>query len=741
MPPTPDHPGRRRAFVLSVALVIGAIAPEVAAQLRESGEPGAVARRPPPVSAILRTDAPPLIDGVLDDEVWAEAPVIDGFRQVDPVEGAEPSQRTEVRLLYDDDNLYVGVHCFDDDPGAIVAQEMQRDAALANGDLFSFVIDTFNDQRNGYFFETNPLGARVDGLIDQGRDIRTDWDGIWRAEATIDDTGWHAEFAIPFKTVSFDPARGDWGFNAERYIRRTNEDIRWAAISNSRGVASLADAGVIEGLEGLKQGLGVDVKPFVTVSTRGDGSHYAQKTLVEPGVDIFWKPDPSLTFVATFNTDFAETDVDDRQINLTRFPLFFPEKRDFFLQDAGIFRFGGLGRTPLPFFSRRIGIGPSGEEQEILAGVKVTGRADGFNYGLLDVQMKHDEALGDKNLTVARGLWNVGEESTAGVIVTNGAPRTRGSNSLVGLDFNYRNSTDFGSDTLRANLWMQLSTSSGDAVVGDHTEGTAFGSRLAYESDDFDWTLIVEQTGESFNPALGFVARPDIREYFARGRKRWRPVGSVWRRIDLGVNLNTVTDLSNVIESQSLTVPQVSLVTDDGDGIDLDITVNRERLFTGFEIMDGVVIDPGDYWFTSGAVGAYTSSGRPLSVSGSVRIGEFYDGSGVVYFAGATWRPTPNIRLSGNYTINDIDLPAGDFITRLLRVQMNIAFSTDVTWNNTVQYDNVSDSVGINSRLRWEVVPGDEVFFVVNQGFDAEDGRFRSLSTALTFKLGLTFRY
>lgn len=727
---------------MSVALSASVLFPGSGmAQLATSAEPGVVVHRAPPVAKILKIDEAPVLDGVLDEAVWALAPVIDAFTQVEPVAGAEPSQRTEVRLLYDEDFLYVGVDCFDDDPGAIIAQEMQRDAGLDSGDNFSFVIDTFNDQRNGYFFETNPLGARLDGVIDQGRDIRFDWDGIWFAEATVDDRGWHVEFSIPFKTVSFDPGSTGWGFNAQRFIRRTNEEIRWAAISSSRTVAALAEAGIIEGLTGMRQGIGLDAKPFVTATTSGDGSRYAQTTTIEPGVDIFWKPDPSLTFVATINTDFAETDVDDRQINLTRFPLFFPEKRDFFLQDAGIFRFGGLGRTPLPYFSRRIGIGSDGQELEILAGLKVTGRLDGFNYGVMDVQMKHDNELGDKNLSVMRGLWNVGSESTLGFIATNGAPLSTGDNSLAGVDYNYRNSTDFGADTLRANLWLQASVSSGDAVIGEHEGGIAWGTRLEYESDDLDWSLIAEQTGESFNPALGFVARHDIREYLARARQRWRPIGSVWRKIDLSVSLNTVTDLSNVIESQSAQFPRLSFVNDAGDGIDLDISVNREQLFEGFEIFDGVVIGPGDYWWASGGAGVFTSGGRPLSVSGSVRAGEFYDGRRNDYVVGGTWRPVANFRLSANYTINSVRLPAGDFTTRLARLQMNMAFSTSVSWNNTIQYDNVSDSVGLNSRIRWELRPGDEVFFVLNQGFDAEDGRFRTLSTALTFKLGLTFRY
>jgi len=724
-----------------VLALLGAAVPALAQGESTAHDGAAHTQSPAPRAVVGRTDTPPVIDGVLDEAIWADAPVIDDFRQIEPVEGAEPSQRTEVRLLYNDDFLYVGVHCFDDDPGAIIAKEMQRDVGLGSGDSFSFVIDTFNDQRNGYFFETNPLGPRHDGLIDEGRNVRFDWDGIWYVESTRDDRGWHAEFAIPFKTVSFDPANANWGFNAERYIRRTNENIRWAAISNSRSVSALAEAGILEGLEGLQQGLGVDVKPFVTATTRGEGSRYGERTTIEPGVDIFWKPNPSLTFVATVNTDFAETDVDTRQINLTRFPLFFPEKRAFFLQDAGIFRFGGLGRTPLPFFSRRIGLGSDGREREILAGLKATGRFEGFNYGLMNVQMKSDNVLGDKNLTVARGLWNVGAESTLGVMVTNGDPQTTGNNSLVGFDYNYRNSTDYGDDTLRGNFWMQASFSSGDSVIGDNEEAIALGGRLAYDSDDVSWIMIIEQIGESFNPALGFVGRRDARVFFGRARKRWRPKDSVWRTVDLSMNLNTTTDLSNIVESQSFRLPQITFTTDDGDGFNTGFTVNREQLVEDFEILSGVVISPGDYWWNSFRVGAFTSSGRPLAVSASINTGGFYDGWRTDYSANGAWRPNPNLRVSVNYTMNDVDLPAGNFITRLARLQVNVAFNPEVTWNNIIQFDNISDSVGINSRIRWELRPGDEVFFVVNQGFDAGDGQLRSLGSEVIFKIGLTFRY
>lgn len=690
--------------------------------------------------AVPRTQRPPRIDGVVEEGEWDQAAVIDDFTQVDPDEGAAPTERTEVRLLYDADNLYVLFRCFDSDPQGILARELQRDADLAGSDRVSFVIDTFHDGRNGFFFETNPAGARRDALVEKQRNLRFDWDGVWYVKAGVDDQGWVAEFRIPFKTLSFDPTSSTWGFNASRFIRRKNENIRWAAPTRDRRLISLSEAGELRGLAGLQQGLGLDVKPSLVLRNRSEGTSFQRNLDLEPSLDIFYKPSPFLTAAITLNTDFAETEVDERRVNLTRFPLFFPEKRAFFLQDAGIFDFANIRRSPLPFFSRRIGIGPDGQERDILAGLKLTGRYEGLNFGLLDVQMDDDPELGRKNLAVGRFTLNVLDESTVGAIFTNGDPNTTGDNSLVGADFNYRNSKDFGDAVVTGGAWFEQTFSRGASIVGDGSDETAFGARFAYESDRWRASLNLEQIGANINPALGFVRRRGVRQIFTNFRRRWRYDAQI-KRFDIEARGFLTTDLSGDVESIDVTLPQLTLETLAGDQLQAALELQREVLTAPFEISDGVTIPVGDYRWARLRTRISTTPGRPLSLTGELRAGGFFTGSRFDTIFAASWRPSANLFASVEFERNDVNLAQGDFVVKIARARLNVSFSPDLTWSNFVQYDNVSDTLGINSRIKWIVTPGSEVFFVVNQGFDVEDGAFRSLSTEISAKVGWTFRF
>jgi hypothetical protein len=337
-----------------------------------------------PRVAAVKTDTPPKIDGVLDDAVWQDGGLIDGLRQEVPVAYGVPSQRTEVRILYDADFVYFGVRAYDSDPDKIIAKQMVRDADMTLDDRVSFNIDTLHDERNGYYFQINPLGNKRDGLIDNGS-IKFNWDGIWYAAGSIDEKGYVVEVAIPFKTISMQPEKTTWGLQVFRGIKRVNENNRWASPTPNISFFNLSGAGFLDGLVGMQQGLGLDVVPGAAVRSVNDPIDDREYTRFDPTFDAFYKLTPSLTGSLTVNTDFGDAEVDSVQVNLTRFPLFFPEKRQFFLQDEGIFDFGGLQRNPLPFFSRRIGLSSQGEEIDIIAGAKVTGRAGRFNIGLLDV--------------------------------------------------------------------------------------------------------------------------------------------------------------------------------------------------------------------------------------------------------------------------------------------------------------------------------------------------------------------
>jgi hypothetical protein len=697
-------PARARCCVLAVALAGSGVAGGQETPPEEGGGDGtrlfakdreAPLDRTVPVLPIARIDTPPVIDGRIDDPVWEGAPLITDLRQVEPVEGADPSEATEIRILFDERHLYVAFRCFDREPDRIVATRMRRDISLEPDDRVSFVIDTFFDRRNAFFFEMNPAGAKGDALIEDNDRFRRDWDGIWYGKASIDEAGWVAEFAIPFQTISFDPRSTRWGFNASRVIRRRNESLRWSGISQNKSFTSIADAGVIEGLGDLKQGLGLDIKPFGVATFKRDSERSRSGIDLDAGVDFFYKLTPSLTLALTVNTDFAETEVDERRVNLTRFPLFFPEKRDFFLQDAGIFNFGGIGRNPLPFFSRRIGLDSGGETVDILAGVKLTGRIDNLNLGLLNVQMQHDDDLGNKNYFVGRASVNVWEESTLGTIFTYGDPQTEDENLLAGLDFNFRNSTWNGDKVVDGHAWVQAS----DSTDVDGLP-TAYGAKLGYPNDRVDWELGYTEIPEEFNAALGFVPRRGIREYFANWRYRWRPENDFIRTIDTGVRAFYVTDLDDDVESRTLS-----------------------------------------YKYDRYSATVRTSSGRPISGRFTFRGGDFFTGTRYDYVSSIAWRPSRHFEFGGEFELNDVNLDEGDFIVRVIRARMNFYFTPDVSWSNFIQFDNVSDVLGINSRFRWIVEPGSEVFVVLNQAYDRDGSSLRVTNSELTTKVGWTFRF
>ncbi len=688
-----------------------------------------------PVHRIRRTAIAPVIDGRLDDAAWTAAACVDDFRQVEPVEGGVPSERTEMLLLYDADFLYVAFRCLDRDPGAIVGTQMRREADLGPDDRISFVVDPFFDRRNAFFFEMNPAGARGDALIEDNTRIRKDWDGIWYGRASIDDRGWFAEIAIPFKTISFDPGTTRWSFNATRFIRRRNESVRWASPSRDTSFNSIADAGIIEGIHDIRQGAGLDVKPYGLTTLKRDHAGDRDGVDVDAGLDVFLKFTPQLTLSLTINTDFAETEVDDRQVNLTRFPLFFPERRDFFLQDAGIFNFGGINVNPLPFHSRRIGLGPNGETIDILAGAKLTGRVGNLNLGLLDVQMKHDPVLGDKNLLVARASVNVLEQSTIGGIFTYGDPRTPDENWVGGLDFNYRSSSFLGDKTLEGHAWVLHSDST------NMSSSASYGLKLAYPNDRVSWRMGYSLIDDDLDAALGFVPRRGIHEYFANWRYRWRPKSDVIRSIDTAVDLFLVTDLSEDVESRDLEFDILRIDTHAGDAFQVSYSLEREVLADGFEISDGIVIPVGDYRFDRYSIGASSSAGRPVDVSVSWSGGDFFSGTRDAYVAGASWRVSNQLTIGGDLEFNDVRLDEGRFITRLVRTRAQVYFTPDLSWTTFLQFDNGSETLGVNSRVHWIIEPGNELFVVLNQSADHVDRSFRVRQTELTTKVGWTFRF
>jgi hypothetical protein len=692
------------------------------------------------------TSRPPEIDGQLGSDEWSDAAHIDGLTQATPDEGQAATQRTEIWLMTDGDNLYVAARLWDTNPEEMVAYANRRDADTVRDDRFGFTIDPFFDRQNGYFFQVNPNGARRDALL-EGGSFESNWDGRWYAKTSIDDEGWIVEIALPFDSINFDPAADVWGLNMARGIRRRNEIDRWSDPVRERFLTAMGRAGNLVGMKGARQGLGLQIVPAGTLRRVDDSNelddedserHY---TRADPSLDVFYKVIPSVTTAITVNTDFGESEVDARQVNLSRFALFFPEKRDFFLQDALIFQFADLVDNGRPFFSRRIGLSSDGESEGITAGGKVTGRVGPVKIGLLNVVLDEHDRVDQQNVLVARPAMNFGE-STLGAILTHGDPTGLGDNTLVGADFNYRNSDFLDNKSFNANIWVQNTFSDPDTgpdVDDDAINGSglAYGGRIQYPNDRINWKISARTFDDEFNPALGFVNRTDIRDYAGEFRRRWRPLESLFQTVDSKVEGRLVTGFSSTVESGNFTWTPLDLATPIGDAIRFQYLHRYENVETAFE---NIAVPVGRFHFDEGEMRITASQNRWIGGELLVGYGTFFDGTRTRARTDVTLRFSKFFQLGVIYGIDDVRLPDGDDLIHLLSTQISLLFTPDISWITLVQFDNVSDSIGINSRFRWIIEDGREFFVVLNQGFDTSDGLEAGRTEPLV-KFQWTFRF
>ena len=701
-------------------------------------------REEAPVHAVHRLEegaAPPKIDGVLDEAIWAQVTPITDFRQVEPVQGAPASEATEIRILFDERAIFVSLVCRDSDPAGIRATQARRDANLDPDDRVELIFDTFHDRRNGFWFQIGPAGSRGDALIARnGGEFNKQWDTIWYGKARITADGWQAELEIPTSSINFDPAATSWGFNARRFIRRHNEEVQWASPDPSVHFMSAAIAGTLTDVPPLRQGIGLDIKPFAVGDFRHDESEEDDDFDLDAGLDLFYRITPDIKASVSFNTDFAETEVDARRVNLTRFPLFFPEKRDFFLEDSGNFLFGpggrrgGGGGDAMPFFSRRLGIDPYGREIPLLAAMKLTGRTDSYSWGVMDVQTDDFEEFDAQNLAVARFSKNILEQSDVGVIATQGDPLGGDRNCTLGVDFNYRTNRFRGDRNLQFAGYALQSDTDG---VSDN-DGAYF-AQGAYLNDEVQLTGDVTVVEENFDPALGFVPRRGIKKY--RGSFAWRPrLHSAIRQLGFSATPYLITDRGNDLESAGLHLNPLSVEWESGDRVGLELALTRDVLDEDFWIRSDVLVPEATYDETRWGVDAHTSDKRELSGGAWFGGGDFWDGTREDWGTRLAWRPSAAATLHGTYERNDVDLDGGAFEVHIARLQADFQFGPNLAWMNFAQWDNQSDLIGLNSRLWWIPRPGTELFLVVNQGWEAHADHIVGEDRAVSVKVGTTFR-
>ena len=699
------------------------------------------------------------LDGLLDEPIWSKAVPAADFIQIDPDNGSPATERTEVRIAYDADALYIGVICYDSEPDAVIAFQRRRDEGLGSDDKVRWTIDTFLDARSGYFFEMNPLGHMADALMGVNGQNRA-WDGIWEGRARRSEIGWTLEIELPFRTFNFNPNNDTWGINFERTIQRKNEVSIWSGWARNQGLQRMTNAGLVAGLGNVTQGRGLDIKPYGVFTAQSSPGRGNSSMIGDPtaGVDLFYNPTPQLRANFTVNTDFAQTEVDQRQVNLTRYSLFFPERRDFFLDGATFFDFASPegnnnnfnnqssfdNERILPFFSRRIGLSAANEPQKIDYGTKLTGQVGAQDVGILHVRTGNDPeaSMVGEDFTVMRLKRRVWQQSYIGAMYTRRAARTAGSGTAhtSGVDARVATSSFLGDQNLEIEGWFLNSSRPGVS------RGTsAFGVGLNYPNDRWNGRIQAVEVQESFDPAVGFVTRHAYRRYTQNLDFGPRPRNHPYiRQLTFGGAVTVQTGLDNDVLQRGVeaTLLQVDLHSQDNFAV---FASNRyERLDAPFDITDDITLEMGStYTFTRFGVWGRTANRRRLSINGRYEVGDFYSGTRTERQANLSIRVRPGLFLYLNGQWNSIRLLEGDFTTRLYRLTGETQFSPFMALVNTIQYDSQSAVVGWQSRFRWILTPGNDLYLVYTHNWldDPVLNRFATLDKRAASKILYTYRF
>ncbi|ODS57339.1 MAG: hypothetical protein ABS36_05465 [Acidobacteria bacterium SCN 69-37] len=702
---------------IALATILLFTLPPPPAHAQDDATSGPAARRT--VTAVrLTADERVTLDGRLDEPFWANALPATDFIQQDPRNGEPATEPTEVRIVYTADALYFGVICFDSEPDRWIGYQRRRDEFLRSDDRFMWSIDTYLNGRTAYFFEMNPSGLMGDALRGIGINNHQ-WNGIWTGLATRDARGWILEVEIPFRTLNFDPDSDAWGVNFQRTVRRKNEESLWSGWLRNQGLNRMTSAGLLTGIHDVSQGHGLDIRPYGLVTHdsapgRGDSRN---RLKANGGVDLFYSLTPQLRAVATVNTDFAQTEVDQRQVNLTRFSLLFPERRDFFLDGSTFFDFrsadaGGVAGTVNPFFTRRIGLGSDGTPQRVNFGTKLTGQVGAHDIGVMHVRTGAEHDLAGEDFTALRLKRRLFSQSYVGGLYTRRAARSDGAEAAhtAGVDLLLGTSSFLGSQNLQFDGYYLHAPAPG------HTGGqaAAYGATLAYPNDLWDAELVFREVQADFDPAVGFVTRTGYRLYAGEAVFGPRPERYPWlRQYTLGTEFDLLVDpATNRTLTRVLEFP-LGLTLQSQDTLDFSAIASHERLEEDFDL-GGAVLERGrTFDFVRYQLRASTADHRTIAVSPSIEWGEFFSGHRLETGLDLTLRLRPGLIGYLSAELNHVDLPETDpFTARLYRAVLETQFSPWIALVNNVQYDTQSAVIGWQSRFRWIVRPGNDLYIV-----------------------------
>ena len=709
-----------------------------------AGAAPAVAQQTAP-ARVTRTSEAPRLDGIPDEPVWLTADSITDFTQQEPAEGRPATERTVVRILSTSRGLFVGLWAYDSRPDAIRHAQLRRDADFDSDDVFSILLDPLLDRRSGLTFTINPNGALEDAEVVSFEDDNEEWDGVWDGRARITSSGWTAEVLIPWQTLRYRPDGSVWGANFRRIMRRTNETVLWRAWRRTEGLLFMAAEGTIAGLMDLPGRSTTELRPYGAatgsmreLAYRPDGSDsvvaLGDRT-AKLGLDAKVALSGALTLDLTANTDFAQVDVDRQVVNLTRFPLFLPEKRPFFLESSSLFDFGPEGRQQV-FYSRRIGLAADGTPIPLMGGARLTGRVGRERVGLLAVRTGGAEDAWD---FVARVRHDVMANGFVGAMLTSRSlPDAGGPAVAGGLDFNLP-------FIVRGQNLVLLGFAAATRDSAGATTGGAARFGIDYPNDRWDNFVGVSVTGAAFDPALGFVQERDALRF--GGHIDFFPRPHRWGIRQLQVTFlewDVATHLDGSRSHASFAVSPLGGELESGDEFAVTLQRFEDAPAAPFEIFPGDTIAAGRYWYNRAELSVESSAGRPIGFDLTASAGDFYTGTGTELAAALTVRTAPHLITNVEFEQQNVRLATGQFTARSARVRLDVAASPRLSGTLFVQHDNESDRLGFNARFHWIPNLGSDVYVVWNSawptGVDAGVPWSRPQRGQLTGKFVYYFR-
>ncbi len=678
------------------------------------------------------------LDGVLNEDAWASARPITGFTQMELEEGEPATEKTEVKVLYGNDNLYIGVICHDSDPAGIIHRQLNWDGSFSSDDYFAVVLDTYQDRRMGFYFAVNPNGAQRDATFRSGSttnpqtDLNTEWDAIWETAVRITDRGWTIEIEIPFKSLRFPTSdEQSWGVNFLRSIRRKNEISLWKSWRRNQGLQLLTQAGTLTMSEHLERSRQIDVKPYVLGGVEKVAGEDIDD-ITKAGVELKYGITSNTTLDLTVNTDFAQIESDREVINLTRFDIHYPEKRDFFLEGSDTFDFT-QGGTRL-FYSRRIGITPDRYDQPILAGAKLTQKAGGYRLGMLTMQTDSERGYPGANYSVARVKKDIFEQSYIGFIATSTFDENNHDNQVYGVDWILRTDKFLGDKNLDIQGYL-----SGSVTDGRMHESSAGRLYISYPNDLVNSFILYHALDERFNPELGFARVVGIKNYIWFTTLSPRPDIPYIKKLELKpFNFNYTTDMDGRLLFRDVEIRPIGIITDSDDRFTFSVRNDYDYVYeTDFSIYGNLVPSQVyDNWYYDTRL---SSSGRrPVSASISGRWGDFYNGSSDKGDVAVTYKASSHYALTADASYNKITIGGNEIIARDYGGRVSIDFSTRLSTSTFIQYNNETRRVNTNFRLHYIPKIGSDLYLVYNEEWDTQGGlntRNRTLLAKFTYLL------